>query len=124
MPTLGEKHFQLEIAEANEIAVKQTAANQARDLAEQARREVVRNFFADAQRTITACIEAGKIPPPFITPAEVTGNILDPSHSDYGLYLEFSDWAQSEGLSIESRHENIGGRLGAKFFIKSEDGRL
>jgi hypothetical protein len=123
MPTLGDRLRQIEKTQAEEQVLKDAAEKQAAERAEQARRETVRKFFADAQRLTIETIGAGKIPPDFVTPIEVEGNgtftILDPRHPDHGIYSEFLVWARSEGLTINGQHHHADHRSAAKLTIKA-----
>src|SRR5690242_13006200 len=123
MPTLGDRLRQLEMAQADEEARRQASQQRASEGAEQERREVVHKFFADAKRLTTQYIEAGKIPPPFVTPRGIQGNgsytILDAKHPDHGIYAEFLAWAENEGLIVEGQRHEIGGRSAAKLYIRA-----
>jgi hypothetical protein len=123
MPTLGDKLRTVETAQAEEKARRLATEAGAAEIAERARREVVREFFANAQRLTAEAIGAGKIPPPFVTPSEVKGNgtytILDPTHPDHGIYAEFLTWAASEGLTIEGQCHQTGGRSAARLYVQA-----
>ena len=113
--SLGSKLRQInDDAEARKLAEEQQRIAR-NDAAEKRRVKAIRDKFAEYKERITSAIESGtpvhigKMPDTWLyRGSNPSCYINNPRHPDYALWMDFADWAQSEGLKVEPADEHDG----------------